>query len=135
MSKRVSKRRGPKRGAKRIPVSVRLYALEQMKLGTDVSALAKSIGVHRSLLYHWQKRSEQGARPGPEVVAMSPEEHRLAQSQARVAELEAAVGRKQLQLDFFQSALRRVETLRESPSASGAKPSTPRSGRGRKANS
>lgn len=132
MSKRMSKRKG-KRGPKRIPPSVRMYALEQMKLGTDVSALAKSVGVHRSLLYQWQKQAEEGAGPGPEVVASSPEQHRLAQSQARVAELEAVVGRKQLQLDFFQSALRLVEALPESRRGSGETPSTARSGRGRKA--
>lgn len=104
-----------------------------MKLGTDVSALAERIGVHRSLLYQWRKQAEQGEGPGPEVVAKTPEEHKVARLAMRLAEAEAAVGHQQLQLDFFQSALRRVEALRKSRSGNGEKPFTPKSARGCKA--
>ena len=103
-----------------------------MKLGTDVSALAKRIGVHRSLLYQWRDQAERGEGPGPEVAAETPEEHKVAELRARLAEAEAAVGRQQLQLDFFQGALQRVEASRKLRSG-GAKPSTPKSARSCKA--
>jgi transposase len=47
----------------------------------------------------------------------------------RIAELERKVGQQQLELDFFQQALRQVEAKRRPIDASGAKPSTPSSKR------
>ncbi len=131
MSKKLVKKQG-KRGPKRIPVSTRAFALEEMKIGTDVSALAKRIGVNRSLLYLWQKQERQGGGLDG-VVAKSPEDLEIERLKAQVGELEAVVGRKQGQVDFFQSALRRVEALQESSRGNGEKPFTRRSVRSPKA--
>jgi transposase len=59
-----------------------------------------------------------GAAPGsPEVLA-------LAASEARIAELERKIGRQELELDFFQRALRRVKDAARTNDAPAAPPST-----------
>ena len=127
MSRRVSKSRGQKRGPKNIPPGVRAMAVLEMSQGTNVSALAKRIGVHRSVLYMWAKGAEEVVEPP--VAPVTPEEYNMSQLRLRIVELEAAVGRKQNQIDFFQGALQRVAALRESSRADGVNPSTAKSGR------
>lgn len=59
-----------------------------------------------------------GAAPGaPAVLA-------LAAAEARIAELERKVGRQELELDFFQKALRRVKDATRTNDAPAAPPST-----------
>lgn len=127
MSRRVSKSKGQKRGRKNIPPGVRALAVLEMAQGTNVSVLAKRIGVHRSALYLWAKAAEESVEPP--VAPMAPEEYKMSQLRLRIVELEAALGRKQNQIDFFQGALQRVAALRESSRANGVKPSTAKSGR------
>src|SRR5215467_9811932 len=50
-------------GKKRVnkyPVAFRQMALERMKNCASVSALAEELGVHRTVLYHWQRQLEAG---------------------------------------------------------------------------
>ena len=42
------------------PVAFRQMALERMKNCASVSALAEERGVHRTVLYHWQRQQEAG---------------------------------------------------------------------------
>lgn len=59
-----------------------------------------------------------GGAPGsPEVLA-------LAAAEARIAELERKIGRQELELDFFQKALRRVKDAARTNDAPAAPPST-----------
>ena len=105
-------------------------AVLTMAQGTDVSALAKRIGVHRSVLYIWAKAAQEAAEPPePPVAPVAPEEYKMSQMRLRIVELESIIGRKQNQIDFFQGALQRVAALRESSRADGVKPSTAKSGR------
>ena len=48
----------------------------------------------------------------------------LAVAQRRIAELERKIGQQQLELDFFQRALRRVSGRRRPSDGPGAMPST-----------
>ena len=102
-------------------------AVLEMAQGTDVSALAKRIGVHRSLLYLWAKAAKEAA--GPPVAPVAPEQYRMSQMRLRILKLESIIGRKQNQIDCFQGALQRVAALRESNRSDGVKPSTAKSGR------
>ena len=46
-------------GRKRVnkyPIAFRQMALERMKNCASVSALAEDLGVHRTVLYHWQRQ-------------------------------------------------------------------------------
>jgi transposase len=63
-------------------------------------------------------KSSPGSPPGsPEVLA-------LAAAEARIAELERKVGRQELELDFFQKALRRVKDAARTNDAPAAPPFT-----------
>ncbi|HEY4045066.1 MAG TPA: helix-turn-helix domain-containing protein [Rhodopila sp.] len=127
----------------------KLAALARMAAGENVSALARELGVRRKYLYQWRERFRTGGalalrsrgrptkgevlamRAGsdslpPVAVAMPapmpPDE--LAQAQRRIAELERKVGRQQVELDFFQQALRHVREARPRSGAPGGTAST-----------
>jgi len=103
--------------------------------GERIRAVADELGIRRKLLYAWRdayramgraglnrkrgpKRGWQRARlsalcasSAPPSVAdggssAAPSADELAQAKARIAELERLVGRQQMDLDFFQEALR-----------------------------
>jgi transposase-like protein len=125
-----------------------------MLAGENVSALARELEVRRKYLYQWRERFRLGGaialrsrgRPTKaEVLAMQarggdepaagdagsvdpmpppapPDE--LAKAQRRIAELERKIGQQQLDLDFFQQALRHVRELRQRSGAPGGTGST-----------
>ena len=128
----------------------KLAALARMEAGENVSALARELGVRRKYLYQWRKRFRAGgpaalrSRGRPtraEVPAMRPGEQaplptpaavmpapappdELAKAERRIAELERKVGRQQVELDFFQRALRQVREARPRSGAPGGTAST-----------
>jgi len=129
----------------------KLAALRRMLAGENVSALARELGVRRKYLYQWRERFRAG---GPEalrtrgrptkaealaiqahggagslsddavpIVAPPPDEA-LSKAQRRIADLERKIGRQQVELDFFQRALRQVGEARRTSGAAGATAST-----------
>lgn len=60
-----------KRRVGKYPEAFRRMAQERMKNCTSVSALAEELGVHRTVLYHWQRQSEAGDE-GAQSKATSP---------------------------------------------------------------
>lgn len=132
----------------------KVAAVRRMLAGENVSALARALGVRRKYLYQWRERFRLGGaialrsrgRPTKaEVVAMqapggdepatggaggadpmpspSPPDE-LAKAQRRIAELERKVGQQQIDLDFFQQALRHVGERRQRSGAPGGTGST-----------
>jgi transposase-like protein len=88
-----------------------------MEAGENVCALARELKIKRKLLYDWRDKLR---RLGPaglrgrgrparssvvEPLAPAATEDDAAR---RIAELERTIGRQQMELDFFQRALRRV---------------------------
>ena len=127
----------------------KLAALARMEAGENVSALARELGVRRKYLYQWRDRFRAGGpvalrsrgRPTKaEVLAMRSGEDvppaasarmppadppdELARAQRRIAELERKVGQQQVELDFFQRALRQVREARPLSGAPGGTAST-----------
>lgn len=128
----------------------KVAALARMAAGENVSALARELGVRRKYLYQWRERFRAGGaialrsrgRPTKaEVLAMSagppevlPEASRmmpaptppneLGTAQRRIAELERKVGQQQVDLDFFQRALRHVREAGRLTGAPGGTAST-----------
>src|SRR5216683_1956152 len=107
-----------------------------MLAGENVSALARELQVGRKDLHVWRDRFRAGGaaalrgrgRP-PKVVAPAavaswavPDD--LATAQRRIAELERKIGQQQLELDFFQRALRQVREVRRRSGAPGGTAST-----------
>ena len=104
-------------------------AVRRMEAGESLSALGKELGVVRKVLYFWQRQVKAGqkmkvpGRPKKEIVPPPVSKGN------QIAELERLVGRQQLELSFFRGAWQRVVALNPPPSAAGATPSLPKSGK------
>ena len=117
----------------------KLAALDRLAGGETIAALSVEFGVHRQALYKWRdlhRAGRLGARRGRptklEGLARDAAGQKLSELEAarqRVAELERKVGRQELELDFFQGALRRIEASRQPSRGPGATGSSPRSKR------
>lgn len=115
---------------KRYSLEFRERAVRRMKLGDNVSRLARELGVDRTCLYIWKRKLEQRPyrkRTNPEV---DWRDHRIEELEAKVTRLEGIIGSQWLELDFFESALRRIEGRARQKSGNGGKASTPRSAAG-----
>lgn len=129
----------------------KLAALARMAAGENVSELARELRVRRKCLYQWRDRFRQGGAialrsrgrptkaevlamrassdPLPEAVATMPAPapaDEFSKAQRRIAELERKVGQQQVDLDFFQRALRQVRQV-ERPTGAGGAPRSTRS--------
>ena len=141
------------REERRFSREFKLAALARMEAGENVSALARELEIRRKYLYQWRERFRAGGpialrsrgRPtNAEVLSMrsgelapsglpaassvpmprpSPPDE-LTKAQRRIAELERKVGQQQVDLDFFQAALRQVREVRQHSGAPGGTAST-----------
>jgi transposase len=127
----------------------KLAALARMEAGENVSALARALDVRRKYLYQWRNRFRAGGllalrsrgrptkaavlqmRGGGEALPPAsapmprpcpPDE--LTKAQRRIAELERKIGQQQVDLDFFQAALRQVRGARRPSGVLGGTAST-----------
>jgi transposase-like protein len=126
----------------------KLEALRRMEAGENVSVLARELGVSRKSIYQWRNRYRLGGgnalrRRGrvtnaeilareeklaaerlPERDARQNSLEELARAQRRIAALERKVGQQQVELDFFQQALRQVRDQRLRSGVPGGTAST-----------
>jgi transposase len=123
----------------------KLAAIKRMEVGENVSALARELGVKRTLLYRWRDqyrsggearlRGRRGRPPRAEAAAMTAAQvaagdgAELVKAKRHIAELERKVGQQQLDLDFFRQALRHFEGSRRADDAPGGTASSPSSKR------
>jgi transposase-like protein len=119
-----------KRTYKCYPIRLRERAVERMKLGESATRLAEELGVHRTTLYGWKRKVERRNRVRPAGKARDGRDLRIEELEAKVAQLEGMVGRQWLELDFFDSALRRIEGKRPRNAVNGDTVSTPKSAAG-----
>jgi len=77
--------------------------------GERVKALSQELLISRSVLCSWLRQS--GGRCGRNSQPGPARTDQVKALEAKVAELEAAVGRKTLEADFFQGALRRLAAM------------------------
>lgn len=115
---------------------LRERVLERMRLGEKVRQVCQEFNLPRSVVYEWKEKA--AGRPGKKLHE-GEEERRDQERRAlegRIAELEGVIGRQALELDFFASALRRIEGADRKKESSGGKASGLRSAAGcsRKAN-
>ena len=110
-------------------------AVRRMNLGENVSQLSRDLGVHRTCLYAWKRKL--GRQPYGRVRRLEADwrDRRIEELESKVTRLEGIVGGQFEELDFFESALRRIKAD-AAMSGAGGSASTPRSGIGcdRKAN-
>jgi transposase-like protein len=128
----------------------KLAALRRMAAGENVSALCRELGIRRKYLYQWRERFRLGGpialrsrgRPSksevlamqggssaqlPDPVATMPAPappDALVLAERRIAELERKIGQQQVDLDFFQRALRQVREAQPRSGAPGGTAST-----------
>jgi len=116
----------------------KLAVVKRMLCGEEARALAKELKVSRTFLYRWKDRYRKlGAagfqlrrgRPPNKVTNLRAPTDDLDSAKQRIAELERKIGQQQLELDFFQQALRQVRKARQPIDGPGAKSSTPASKR------
>lgn len=115
-------------------VEFKLRAIARMAETFDVSALALELGVGRERLYEWRRRYEVHGVEALRSMGRPRTSQRIAGTEARhpvppgpeqrIAELERTIGRQQLDLDFFRTALRRVAARRRVSGGSGGTRST-----------
>ena len=113
---------------KRYSLEFRERAVRRMKLGDNVSQLARELGVDRTCLYIWKRKLEQRPyRKRTNKEEPDWRDHRIEELEVKIARLEGVIGRQWLDLDFFESALRRIEERARRSGGDGARASTPRS--------
>jgi transposase-like protein len=102
----------------------RQEALKRMRDCTNVSALARELGIRRKWLYEWKERAAK-TKPGS-VGGDQAEPERAADRklQDQVKRLDTLVARQVLELDFFKGALQRVEEKRRKRETTSAREST-----------
>ena len=115
---------------KRHPLRVRERAMERMRLGENVSELARELEVDRTTLYGWKRQLEGRRKLLPNGPEPDTRDVRIEELEGQVARLEGLVGRQWMELDFFDSALRRVRGKGPQSGSDGALASTPRSASG-----
>jgi transposase-like protein len=101
-------------------------AVRRMKLGDNIAQLARELGVHRTCLYRWKRQL--GLRPQGRKRAVEEDwrDRRIETLEAKIARLERIVGGQWQELDFFESALRRIEK-KDVTTGGGASASMPKS--------
>jgi transposase-like protein len=110
-----------KRRVNKYPKAFRQMAVERMRSCENVSALAKELGVDRTVLYHWKDQSG----PGDESdrASYSP----VRELRKEVRDLKRVLAEKTLEVDFFRGALQKVEARRRSGNGSGETASSSKS--------
>jgi transposase-like protein len=95
----------------------RLAAVEQLKICSDVGALAKQLGVHRVTLYRWKKDPVHPDQRTHKAAAEKQPGKRILQEQ--VQHLKQLLAEKTLEVDFFKGALQKVDARRQRSRNSG----------------
>ena len=111
---------------KTYPTAFKVSAINRIEAGEAVLHVSRDLGVSRKLLHDWKKawglkghqglNAKRGPKPGPKLirhVEAAPSKDsagELVQARARIAELERKIGQQAVDIDFFQRALRVLNT-------------------------
>ena len=111
----------------------KLSAVKRMGAGESAAALSRELQVPSGHLYQWCVHFRSGGpaalrpacrpRKGTGVLDLEATKD-LATARRRISELERKVGQQQVELDFFQQALRQVEGTRQPSERPGVRAST-----------
>lgn len=73
---------------------------------TTVSQVSRNYNVSRTGIYYWLRKYSKHYQPSLKVVLqMESEEEKTKKLQSRIAELERALGRKQMELDYLNKLI------------------------------
>lgn len=87
--------------------SIKQRAVKEFETGEyTVLELSKLYGVKEQTIYNWIKKYSPANRPQYRVVEMADStDDKVKKLQAQIAELERQVGKKQLQIEFYEKML------------------------------
>ena len=102
----------------------RQVAVQRLRGCDNIVALAKELGVSRRQLYRWRDELDP---EDPEVGKAPRRESRASTLRKEVNHLKRVLAEKTLEVDFFRSALQKIEARRQQSSRSGEKASTSKS--------
>ena len=74
--------------------------------GESISSVARQYGVAPSLMFKWRRLLEQGAHASLEADEPTVAESEVKELKARVRELERMLGRKTMEVEILQEAVR-----------------------------
>jgi transposase len=112
---------------------LKLSVIARMEAGERVSEIARALGVPGVRFYGWMKLYRLGGvenlrlarRPRKVWGAQPPKRAKdLAEARRQIDELERKIGQQQVELDFFQRALRQVGEARQPSDTDGVRAST-----------
>jgi transposase-like protein len=83
-----------------------------MRVCTNVTALARRLGIRRKWLYHWKHQAERQRGEPAASARPSPQDSEIQRLRAHIAELEQTVGQQTMEIRFFKNALHRFEEIR-----------------------
>ena len=103
----------------------REFAVERLRGCESIVALARELQVSRRQLYRWRDELD------PEIPGMEApgQDARASTLRKEANHLKRVLAEKTLEVDFFRSALQKVEARRQQSSRTGEKASTSKSGR------
>jgi transposase-like protein len=112
---------------KRYSMRFRQRVVERMQLEKNISQLSRELGLDRSMMYIWKRKLEKRAYGNVRSGEVNPRDRQVQELQAKIQGLEGVIGRQALELDFFESALRRIRDTAPSSGGDGENTSTPKS--------
>src|SRR5450756_2725782 len=112
---------------KRYSLEFQERAVRRMCIRDSVSQLSEELGVHRTCLYMWKRKQERRGNRRCPVGDPDWRDQRIEELEGKLTRLEGVIGGQWLELDFLESALRRIEGKGPRSGVVGAKPSTSRS--------
>ena len=112
-----------KRRLRRFPEEFRSAAVQRVKNGEPISAVARDVDVHRQVLRGWLHIADAAACAKVPVAVFSSEAVLRRENQ----QLKQALAEKVLEVDFFKGALQKVEARRQKSDETGETGSSIRS--------
>ena len=106
------------------PDEFRRRAVERIRKGESVKAVARDIGINFRLLYKWRDQADRSSSS-----EASGSEKAYAALRDELQKVKTLLADKTLEVDFFKGALQKVEARRRQGGKAGEKASTPKSGR------
>ena len=117
---------------RRHTVEFKRQVVERMKTCENIGALARELKLQRKLLYTWRYQLEGRPEPRHANLGMTAEDRKEKQLREEILKLKLSLADRELENDFFKSALLKVKEDRQRSTALGASASTTSSSRGRK---
>ena len=115
------------KNVKRYSMRFRQRVVERMQLEKNISQLSRELGLDRSMMYIWKRKLEKRAYGNVRSGQVNVRDRQIQELQAKIAGLEGVIGRQALELDFFESALRRTRETTPPSGGDGESTSTPKS--------